>query len=60
MGSDSGEASMNVSPGPGFSKPGPDSSHDSSYVRGGNFNTKNRRLYKNLQRLTTLQLETIL
>ncbi len=32
VGPDSGEASIDASPGPGFRKPGPGSSHDSSYV----------------------------
>ena len=32
MESASGETSINASPGPGFRKPGPGSSHESSYV----------------------------
>ena len=32
MGPDSGETSIEVSSGSGFRKPGPGSSHDSSYV----------------------------
>ena len=42
VGPDSREAFINVSSGPGFRKPGPGSSHDSSYVL---------KLYKQLRRL---------